>query len=133
VPDISADQPDLSPGAGTVKDVAATHQALDTMGAPPGGQTQGNAGPGAASPITPQGSGAPGGPTQPAPQQDQGQQQGGQGRLDMNQVFPPMPQMDEQIPWRESLRNLASHPQAGPALKGLADQISQQHGPRGSK
>lgn len=124
-PNIAADQPDLSPGSGTVKDVAATHQALDTMGAPPGPAQQGPGG-------SPQGGGAqqpqpgpPGGPTQPAPQPDQGQ-----GRLDMNQVFPPMPQLEPQIPWRESLRNLANHPDAGPALRGLADQISQQHGPK---
>ena len=124
--DVSHDQPD--PSASTHGDnsalrLASTQQAVSTMGAPPSGPTQGQAGPGGAQPTSPQQTGAPGGPTQPAPE-DQGQ------RLDMNQVFPPMPELDQQLPWRESLRNLANHPDAGPALKGLADQISKQHGPK---
>ena len=121
--DIANDQPDLSPGAGTVKDVAATHQALNTMGAPPG-PTQEQAGPGGMQ-SSPQPTGVPGGPTQPMPQPDQGQ-----ARLDMNQVFPPMPEMDQQLPWRQTLRVMAAHPQAGPALKSLADAIANQKGPK---
>lgn len=47
----------------------------------------------------------------------------------MNQVFPPMPEVQPQVPWRDSLRAAAFHPQAGPALAHLADMISKQHGP----
>lgn len=125
MPDVSNDQQDLSgaPTGNSVKDLAATHQALDTMGAPPGRPTQEQAGPGGMQ-SSPQPTGTPGGPTQPMPQPDQGQ-----ARLDMNQVFPPMPELNQQLPWRESLRNLANHPDAGPALKSLADQIAGQKGP----
>lgn len=123
--DVSHDQPDPSAGMhdNSAMKLASTQQAVNTMGGPPQGPTQGIAGPGG-TPSSQQTGTPQGGPTQPAPQ-DQGS-----GRLDMNQVFPPMPELEQQLPWRESLRNLANHPQAGPALKGLADQIKDQNGPK---
>ena len=92
--------------------------------------------------VQSQGRGAPkGGPPPPGGAPPQGQPPEGQhaqppppnpqqnGRLDMNAVFPPMPEMQQQQPWRDVLRTAAYHPDAGPALKNLADMISKQHGP----
>jgi len=72
---------------------------------------------------TPQGQ-PPAPPVQPAP--DTGQ------RLDMNQVFPPMPELHQQFPWRDAIRAASYHPAAGPGLARFADQIQNQHGPNGS-
>lgn len=55
------------------------------------------------------------------------------GRLDLNQVFPPMPQLQPQQPWRQWLRSQADiwkdHPTAGSAWQRLAEMIKDQHGP----
>lgn len=81
-------------------------------------------------PQQPQQQAAPAQAAQPAPQTQAPQQQQ-PGRLDLNSVFPPMPEMQsmDQVPWRQQLRTWAYHPQAGPALRKLASMIDKQHGP----
>lgn len=70
------------------------------------------------------------GPAQP-PVQPQPTAPVDQGRLDMNTVFPPMPEIQPEFPWRNVIRAAAYHPLAGPALAHFADQIQNQHGPNG--
>lgn len=79
-----------------------------TPAAPPAGQ------------APPQQQGPPPGPAQPEHQ-----------RLDMNSVFPAMPQMEEKQPWRHMVRAWAAHPDAGPALNKLSEMIQNQRGPNG--
>lgn len=52
----------------------------------------------------------------------------GSQRLDMNAVFPPMPEVNHPPPWREQLRVFAAQPGAA-AHQRLADLIDRQHGP----
>ena len=105
---------------GGASEMAAAQKSLQSQAG--GGQP-----PQQAQPAAPQAPQAPQPPVQPQaqqqPQPDQGQ------RLDMNQVFPPMPEMQPQYPWRGVIRAAAFHPQGGPALARLADAIQGQKGP----
>lgn len=52
----------------------------------------------------------------------------------MNQVFPAMPELESQMPWRDIIRQQAqiwaAHPQAGPAWQNFAETIKDQWGPK---
>lgn len=103
--DINALQQHFTP------DAAALQQQLQQPGRPPSQLTPAGGVPG---------SGLSSGPTavQPPPTQ---------GRMNMQQVFPPMPQLGgPQPPWREQLRAFAAHPKAGPYLRMLAARIADQ-------
>src|SRR5215469_10385363 len=79
-------------------------------------QARGQAPPPQAAPPQPP---TPQGPTQPEPQP--------QGRLSMDQVFPPMPELQQNMPWRDIIRQQAeiwnAHPQAGPAWNKFREDI----------
>lgn len=93
---------------------------------PSSGGTQGALPNPSAVPLSPQQPQVPQPPVQP-----QAPAPVDQGRLDMNVVFPPMPEMQPEYPWRNVIRAAAYHPLAGPALGHFADQIELQRGPNG--
>jgi len=57
----------------------------------------------------------------------------GQGRLDLNQVFPPLPQLNQSLNFRTVLRALAAHPAlpGNSTIAQMADMIKDQKGPLG--
>lgn len=134
MPDVSAPQSvpegegaSASMPFGAAQQFQAQNHALTSQGgggSPPAGLTPGPGGPPGAS-MPPQS-----GPAQP-PSQGSGPQPGGNGRLDMNAVFPPMPEMDlrNQMPWRDQLRTWAEGSPGASSLRLLADQIKDQRGP----
>jgi hypothetical protein len=83
------------------------------------------------SPPAPTAPGAPPSPAQPAPAAPGAAPELGASRLDMNAIFPPMPELQQSAPWRQQIRDFAAHPQANLAVRRLGAEIGGQRGPLG--